>query len=364
MRVVLVSLARRGGMVHFLVELANALGRHVSASVVISDAVPDSYVDAGIQQIRMRTGNSALESIVEGLSPATWYRLWRTLSHDRPDLIHVTGVHAWNPAVMVLGKLLGKSLVYTLHDPEEHRGAPLSIRLSNWLATRLADRIVVLTEDGRRRLVKKGLAFKKIEVIPHGMYSFFCRWERRGIRPRKTILCFGRFEPYKDLQNLVAAFTRMRRHHPGWSLHLAGDGELPTFPGGVLPQGVDVQNEYVPDAGVARLMQGARFVVAPYTEASQSGVIAAAYAFGKPVIATAVGGLREMVFHGNTGLLVPPGNEAALARAMGSLAAHPERVRRMGKNARALGKGQLSWDRIAQTHVELYATLAARRDLS
>jgi hypothetical protein len=69
----------------------------------------------------------------------------------------------------------------------------------------------------------------------------------------------------------------------------------------------------MPDQEAARLMHNATIVVLPYISASQSGVAALALAFGRPIIASAVGGLNEMVIHGKTGLLVPPGNVAALA---------------------------------------------------
>jgi len=290
MKVVLVSLARRGGMVHFVVELANAMGRLVSTSVVMSDVVPDTYVDAGIPKHNLRTGDDALHSAVRALSPVTWFRLWRALATEA-DLVHVTGAHAWNPAVAVLAKMLGKPLVYTVHDPLEHPGAPLSIRLSNWLTSRLADTVVVLTEDGRRRLLENGYSPRKVQTIPHGAYAFFRRWMRHGVRARKTILCFGRFEPYKGMQHLVAAFTRIQQSIPDWNLVLAGEGELPPFLRVGTPPGIEIRNEYVPDADVALMMQRAQFVVIPYTEATQSGVIAIAYAFGRPVIATSVGGL-------------------------------------------------------------------------
>ena len=104
-------------------------------------------------------------------------------------------------------------------------------------------------------------------------------------------------------------------------------------------------------------MRRARLVVVPYTTATQSGVIATAYAFGRPVIATSVGGLVEMVWHGKTGLLVPPNDVAGLARAIRSLARNPERLRKMGREAHILGRTLWHWDQIARMHGELYASV-------
>ena len=114
---------------------------------------------------------------------------------------------------------------------------------------------------------------------------------------------------------------------------LAGTGPLPDSLAGGTNAGIEVRNRYIPDRELSRLMQRASFVVVPYTSASQSGVVATAYAFGKPVISTSVGGLREMVVPGRTGLLVPGNDAISLARAMEILATKPQRLARLGRSA-------------------------------
>ena len=74
----------------------------------------------------------------------------------------------------------------------------------------------------------------------------------------------------------------------------------------VHPEQFVIDNEYIPDDKVAALFRRASVVVLPNIEATQSGVIPLAYTFGKPVVATTVGSLPEMVDDGDTGLLVPP----------------------------------------------------------
>ena len=136
---------------------------------------------------------------------------------------------------------------------------------------------------------------------------------------------------------------------------LAGSGGLPADLLRSLSPDVEVRREYVPDEEVAELMQRAGLVVVPYAAATQSGVIAIAIAFGRPVIATSVGGLSEMVTHGKTGLLVPPHDVAALARAMRTLMTNPDLRRRMGRAALRLGRATLGWNRVASMHVEVYS---------
>jgi len=354
MNIVLVSLASRGGMLHFQVELANAMSRIASTAVVMSSAAPVSYLEGRVRTSVVNTGRGALGSIANACSPASWYSIWKGVGAGGADLVHVTGTHAWNPLVAVFAKLRGKPLLYTVHDPHEHGRAPLSIRISNSITIHMADALIVLTRIGEQQLNQRGVSMAKIHVIPHGVYSLFRKWRRSNIRARRLILYFGRLEAYKGLETLAEAFDRVRKDIPGWRLLLAGSGRLPAGLLRSIPPGIDVVNRYVPDEEVAELMQQASLVVVPYTTATQSGVIATAYAFGRPVIATSVGGLVEMVVHGKTGLLVPPNDAAALARAIRTLARNPDRLRRMGREAHALGNTLLHWDRIAQRHMEVY----------
>ena len=80
-----------------------------------------------------------------------------------------------------------------------------------------------------------------------------------------------------------------------------------------LSEHVTIVNRYIPNEEVAAFFSAADVVVLPYTEATQSGVAQIAYGLEKPVITTSVGGLAEVVKHGETGLLVPPGDSEALA---------------------------------------------------
>ena len=344
-------------MVHFHAELANALSRYMALEVITSSSVPSSYIQPGVLSTTLSTGEGPWGSLVAGLGPGTWFRLRNRLAASRADLVHITGAHAWNPMVGGLSKLMGKKLVYTVHDPEEHRGSPLSIRLSNFLTMKMAEAVVVLTKAGRQQLLARGIPATKLHIIPHGIYEFFRSTGSPAIRPGKVILYFGRFEPYKGIEVLVQAYRRLRQQFPAWSLIIAGAGRLP--PGlNIQPgDGVELRNGFLPDGAVADLMRRTRLVVVPYTEATQSGVIATAYAFDRPVVATRVGGLAEMVENGKTGLLVRPNDARELARAIRTLLKDPARLRQMARHVHALRRGKLRWERIAQLHSRLYSGL-------
>ena len=116
----------------------------------------------------------------------------------------------------------------------------------------------------------------------------------------------------------------------------------------------EIINEFIPDEEIAQLFQRAKLVVLPYIEASQSGIIAIAYAFKKPVIVSSVGSIPEVVDHGKTGLLVPPGDAKALAEAIIELLKDDRLREEMGNNAFAKMEQELSWDKIAEKTLQVY----------
>lgn len=361
MKVALISLARRGGMVHFQIELANALGDLTPTTAISSTAARASAVSPSVRRLTIDTGRSRITSLMRLADPATWNALWKALRSSEADLFHIVGAHEWNPLVATMIRLQRRPIVFTVHDPVPHRGAPIAMRFSNAATSRLADALVVLTRRGAQDMIARGVAAYRLHVIPHGVYSFFRQSRLPNVRPGRVILYFGRMEPYKGTDVLLEAFVRVRKSLRDWKLVLAGAGDLPIAPGFQDLAGVEIINRYVADEDVAGLMQRARMVVLPYTDASQSGAAATAFAFGRPVIATRVGGLAEMVTHGKTGLLVAPNDPGALARAIRTLARDPRRAAAMGRAAAAVGRGVGSWKRIAGQHMDLYRQVLGNR---
>jgi glycosyltransferase involved in cell wall biosynthesis len=361
MRIVLISMARRGGMVHFLVELANAMAPLGETTVVTSTAVDDSYFVADVNRVRIDTGRDGPRRLLQILNPAIWYRLWKVLQSLEADVIHIVGAHQWNPAIALICRLVDSVLVYTVHDPDPHPSAPFTIKAADRVTAKMADEVVVLTQTGRERLLEQGWSRGAVHVISHPAYTMFRRWRPRMAAEQRTILYFGRLEAYKGVQVLVEAFQAIHRYLPGWKLVIAGNGTLPRSILVTRSDAIHIRNRYMSDREAARLMHNATIVVLPYTSATQSGVAALAQAFGRPIVASAVGGLREMVIHGKTGLLVPPGNIAALAGAIRSLAKDRRRLAAMRRSTAHMGRTVWSPRAVAEAHVKVYREALRRR---
>jgi glycosyltransferase involved in cell wall biosynthesis len=129
-----------------------------------------------------------------------------------------------------------------------------------------------------------------------------------------------------------------------------------------LTERVILDLRYVALSEVAAILELATILVIPYRSATQSGVVQLDYSFGRPVVATAVGGLVEVVEDGRTGLLVPPRDPRALADALQRLLDEAERRRRMGERAAELACTRYAWSQPATALMAAYRELLRQRD--
>lgn len=162
----------------------------------------------------------------------------------------------------------------------------------------------------------------------------------------------------KDLRNvgyLIEAVPRIVSVIPDVKVVIAGSGDLSEYTSLLADQDhYEIHNRFIPDEEVAGFFQRAAFVVLPYVDASQSGIIPIAYAFKKPVVVTDVGSIPEVVDNGKTGIIVPPKDSGLLAEAIISLLQNPQLLDRMGQNAYDKMRGELSWDAIAREIIRAY----------
>jgi glycosyltransferase involved in cell wall biosynthesis len=184
----------------------------------------------------------------------------------------------------------------------------------------------------------------------------------RGQDDGVTIGVLGRLNPDKGVDTLIAALGQVERTLPV-RVVIVGDGPLePELRRQALELGVAERIEfrgYVPDAG--RLLPQFDVVAIPSRSEAFSLVAAEAYAAARPVVATQVGGLRELVRDGDTGWLVPPEDPAAMARAIEAAVRDPERRERMGAAGRRFFEERLHADIMAEGTLRVYRTVVRSR---
>jgi glycosyltransferase involved in cell wall biosynthesis len=117
---------------------------------------------------------------------------------------------------------------------------------------------------------------------------------------------------------------------------------------------------FVSDPEIPAFFRRADVVVLPYREIEQSGVLYTALAFGKPIVASSVGGFSEVAERHGAARLVPPGDAGALARTLNELVAEPSQRESLAHAAGAAAAGPYSWDAIGVQTLDLYERLLTR----
>ena len=320
----------------YCIRLVGALTEHADVSLVLPEQEATGHRETLAPSVRMYGFKKPRLRQAARQVRAVWSIL-RLIRRLRPDVVHVQQGHLWLNLIL---PFLGPSrLVITVHDPHHHlgdRGSRNTPQAVMDFGFRRAARLIVHSRQLRQVLVGRcPIPEQVVDVIPHIALGD----ETIPIESRDdgaTVLFFGRIWPYKGLEYLIRAEPLISAAVPGARIVIAGEGEDFARYRSMMTNSehFTVWNEYVSDARRTELFAQASVVVLPYVEASQSGVIPLAYRFGKPVVATTVGGLPEAVDDGETGYLVPPRDERVLADAVIRLLRDPERRRRFGANGR------------------------------
>jgi len=290
---------------------------------------------------------------------ASSLRLLRSLLKEfQPDVFHVQETTDPMLAWVWRRALAGNDVpfVVTVHDPEPHLGDTHKFW---WVRERTihgirkrADQVVALAEFNRRTLLQfhDFLTPDRVGLAYHPAMTFYREFVPEGACQRKgAILFFGRMVKYKGLDTLMEAWSMIRDANPEARLVVAGRGpDLPQYlPTLEADDRVDVYATFLPNSEVARLFVEAEVVVLPYREATQSGVLATALAFGRACVTTDVGGLGEMVEPNRSALLAPPGDANAIAEAVLRIL-EDENVRRtLEEGASERAEGALSGGAVA-----------------
>lgn len=284
-----------------------------------------------------------------------------------PDVLHVDDVDVSPRLALALAATrLPFPVVVGCHDPEPHSGeTDWRVKsLTRTLMFTRSDAVVVHHEAGAVALQQRHPRLRApVGVVHLAPYDFL-----RGGAPvavpdaaTPTVLLLGRITPYKGVAALFGAAEHVARVVPGLRVVVAGrpeNGYEPP-PAPLLANGgaVETAYRYLPNEEVADLVGRAHVVVCPYTDASQSGVVLTAFGFGRPVVVTDVGGLREYVQDGVDGLVVPAADERALATAIVRCLTEPGLLARLAAGV-AAGRG---WAQVASEMLDVYAGVVSGR---
>lgn len=222
-------------------------------------------------------------------------------------------------------------------------------------AYRFAHAVVANSSAARAQLEREGVPPGRIRTIPNGV-SIERFSPGPGGRAVRRLVTVANLRREKAHEVLLQAAALLAPSHPELRYVIAGDGpraaELRNLASALGIAGQVDFLGHVEDVG-ALLRHADGFVLPSLSEAFPNAAIEA-MAAGLPVVASAVGGLLDLIDSGRTGLLVPAGDPAAVAAAIAALAADPSHASRMGAAARAEVAGRYSFDRMVRSFEDLY----------
>jgi glycosyltransferase involved in cell wall biosynthesis len=278
--------------------------------------------------------------------------LSRQIREWNPDVVHF--LNESNIWLALLIPMLGNiPAVTTVHDIRIHPGDWSSARVPRFLTKiliRRSNAIIVHGETLRSEAIRElPVSADKVFVVPHPpLKNYLGIAKKENFRkPRDgkfRVLFFGRIHRYKGLRYLLDAAISAHHAVPNIEVLIAGSGDDLSYELEQLgkPSFLKIDNRFVPARDVARFLSEADLVVLPYIEASQSGVLMLAMAFGLPVVATEVGEIPTVVRSVGMGLVVPPRNGPALASAITRLARDPDMLHKYSKAAADAVNGEYS----------------------
>lgn len=329
--------------------------------------------------------------------PRTWNRLRRMVKGSenllnlgllalrfllrKPDVLHVQFLPLLKQGIPVelwfvqFVRSLSIPVVYTVHNLLPHysgcRGREIFRRVYQQ-----ADVLICHDLPARQRLLSEfGVSADRVVVVPHGpMFPDGNRpdgaaaREALGLPPQGCLVLFqGIIRPYKGVCFLLRAWKSAVAQGLRGTLLIVGTGEasmLAEIEREVRELGIQatvrLEFRFVSVEELDRYHQAADVLVYPYQAVTTSGSLLTGAGYGKAIVATALPAFEEMLRHEHNALLVPCGDEAALASALLRLESDPDLRGRLGRAWRSSAANLPTWTQIAEQTARCYARLAGR----
>jgi glycosyltransferase involved in cell wall biosynthesis len=368
-----------------------SLCRNISntVDVTLMFVLSGDHVRQGVLDINMESVGNGLHTDKEAISKifgdkisnyiSDYFRLWllktgtRKFIHKRTGLenfsfinnacsfintqnfniIHYNGTSGF--MLYFLHRLKTKNRFWTLHDYKPHTGEENpSGDLLNRYITKYKFSYIQHYEYLRKEFVKHyRVRDEKVSCVFSGVFDVYNAFDNnQRVIEGKYILFFGRISKYKGLDTLLKAYSLLPEKIR-LPLVIAGSGPInkPDF----LDSGIMLINDYISPEKLVSLVKNSEFVIAPYSDATHSGVIMTAYNFRKPVIATNLDGLNEVVINTETGVLFRKEDAEDLKNKIDFLLKSADLTDYHRNIEKLVKTGFLSWTGISNKMAELYS---------
>jgi glycosyltransferase involved in cell wall biosynthesis len=385
-----IALLTGGGDRPYALGLATALtSAGISIDFVGSDDLkaPTVLDHPRVNFLNLRGDQSPEASISRKIARVLSY-YWRLICYAataKPRIFHIL----WNnkfelldrTVLMLYYRLLGKKVVLTAHNVNIGRRDSSDSwlnRISLKIQYGLSDHIFTHTERMKSELAADfRIPEDKVSVIPFGINNTVPKSSLSSAEAKrqlgvssndKVMLFFGNIAPYKGLEHLISAFTKLLKRDRSYRLLIVGRPKgrtdyweriQQTIANSGIGDCVVEKIEYVADETTELYFKAADVLVLPYTRVFQSGVLFLGYSFGLPVIAADVGTLKEEIIEGKTGFLFKPQDSSDLASAIRRYFASElfNDLENRRLEITGYANERYSWDKVASITRAVYSNL-------
>lgn len=366
------------GISYYTIRLANAMSAEKDVSVVcFRQLLPTflfpgkSHVGKNISDLNFSPGIPVFDGM-DYNNPLTWVQAYRFLKVQKPDII----VLQWWTSSVAHMQLLLKIFADLLHkpkiivefhevvDPFEESILPIRLysKMTGKLLRKNLDAYITHSESDKQLVSERySIAPEKIHVIPHGLYDQYgelldikAARKNLSINDEFVILSFGLIRKYKGIPYLIRAFEQFPSEILEKSrLLIVGEiwedrkELLDQIKASPFRDRITLVDEYVPDEKINLYFSAADVVVLPYLRASQSGIAHIAMSFGKPVVVSEVGGLKESMANYEGTFFVPPEDVDSIRKAI---------LSQFGERKHYEAPDQ-KWDKIINCYIELIQSI-------
>lgn len=289
----------------------------------------------------------------------TRIKLYMHIRRLKPDVFHYSWPLIWHHRLLY--KLKCKK-VMTVHDPIPHSSLSTEENERNRLiAFSYADRFLLLNRiqvnDFTRRY---NIDVKRLSFSRFGYYDWMDYLGKPQINQQQNVLFWGQIQSHKGVDVLLKAMLEVHKVNPELKCIIAGKG---SFSFDIEPylelDYIEIINRFISMEELSELLSSCLFVVCPYKDATQSGVVQNTFSMNVPMIVTNVGALPVSVTDGVTGLVVPPNNVDSLRDAIIKLSTDSKLRESFKENIANIWKKENDWISVGNDYMSCYKLLVS-----
>lgn len=324
----------KGGIAHYTSLMAKALEKKYDIEIISYKVQYPKFLYPGNEQKDFENDSFKFKNtkyLINTINPFNWIQVANYIKKQRPDTVIVQWWHPYfSPCYWVLLNLIKHktNIIFLCHNVLPHERLPMD-RFIVKRVLKVAHAYIVQSNLDEQNLYSL-LPHANVVRTVHPTYNAFklndlSKDQSRkllNLNDEKILLFFGFVREYKGLKHLIKAMPLIKQQLSDIKLLIVGDfyqdknAYINLINECCVQDCISIYDGYIPDKEVEKFFVSCDLVVLPYESATQSGIVQIAYGFDKPVIATDVGGLPEVVYDEKTGYIVPPKNEVALAEAI------------------------------------------------